>query len=497
MFSRAITETAFTQPYADGLFPNIRGDAYEEDVSFLATLRAVLDSRMKEGNSLDFHVKLPSEPELFAAPDCGIEAILGDDLVACDVLTIVSLHAAGDETEKVLQYIGDDFVKAHEGFTVLTAFQEFLGKTKLLNFCPILNEKNHQAFVFVDSLDLRKFHALQVGITVLLPWFFETRCRAGDAYYNLLKATNERTPDAYLAALGEIEKMYADRFREPKLREQLGGFERVFEKRKIQEVETKLSRYMEEMRSLHNQYNRKLQDRNDLLLTYNALQLKAAQPSEHDGEVFDFFLHSRNLHLVSVEGENVRFVVTTYATNYDPESLEVFLSNPDSYIYAHPNSVFGSEERAMLLRALFLDETLKLRLSACYSVGNNGVYVDNDCASLTSLEGYMINPHLRYYNCLGSYEGRINECMQNFDYVGGIATCVASAGSINFSDSPVASHLWADLFAERGKSCIELPDGTVVTPRRALSWLRKQKEKTESVSEKETKTEETEGESAE
>lgn len=498
MFTRAITETDFTQPYADGLFPHIRGSSYGEDVSFLATLRAVLDSRMKEGESLDFHVLTPTDPELFAGPDYNIEAMLEDDFVSCDTFTIVSLTNAGEEAGKILEYVGDAFVKSHEGFSVCAVLKDFMSKTKLMEFCPIVHAKNHQAFVFVDSLDMRKYHTLQVGISQLLPWFFEGRpIRPGDAYYTLLKATSERTPEPYLAALNEIANMYADRFREPKLREQLGDFEKCFEKQKLQDMKGNLDRYGSDLDYLHNQFNVKLKQRNDLLVTYNALLLKSSQPSEHDGEVFDFFLHSRNLHLVRVSGENVQFVVTTYATNYDPETLETFLANPSSYIYSVGSDTFDEEARAKLLRALFIDETLKLRLSACYTVGQNGVYVNNDCEKLTTFEGYMINPHLKYYQCLGSYEYRINECIRDFDYVGGIATCVASTGSINFSDSPVATHLWSDLFSSRGKSCIELPDGTVVTPKRALVWLRKQEEATAPEEEAKTESDEVKGESDE
>lgn len=57
MFSKEITGLTLTSSVASNLFQNIYGDNFREDVSFLATLRALLYSRVpkEESVSLQYH----------------------------------------------------------------------------------------------------------------------------------------------------------------------------------------------------------------------------------------------------------------------------------------------------------------------------------------------------------------------------------------------------------------------------------------------------------
>lgn len=469
MFSRVINDTDFTKPYADEVFPNIRGSAYEGDVSFLATLRAVLGRRMKEDDSLEFNVITVTAEE-------SISAVVATLLPLRNQFAIVDLSTMPEEKrEESLAYICGDFCKENSGFTLLTTLKKFYEDHSSLKAAPVINPTTRQSFIFVDSLDLSKYHFLQIGITNLLPWFFEARLRMNDAYYKLLHAMGDRDPEKYLEPLSDIADMYEETFREPKLRDALGGFEHQYERKRLETISSQIGTYTAQLVSLQNQYNQTLKVRGDLQANYEALECKLSKVSDGDGEVFDFFLHSRNLHLEEVKDDRITFAVTTYASNYDPDAIDRVISNPDSYFWGNSVSsgtILTEQQRIDLVRALFIDETLRLRLCSCYDVQNHGgVYARDGYKYSSKFNGYMPNPHIQYHGCLGSYPPRINECLERWDYVGAIATCIASAGSINFMDSVVSRELFRDLFSKNCKACIELPEGTVVTPKKAVEWL--------------------------
>jgi len=60
--------------------------------------------------------------------------------------------------------------------------------------------------------------------------------------------------------------------------------------------------------------------------------------------------------------------------------------------------------------------------------------------------------------------------MQKRDYVGGIDQAVVSARNLNFYDSTVMSTFAKEL-SRTTISCIEKPDGTLLTPREAILEL--------------------------
>ena len=82
----------------------------------------------------------------------------------------------------------------------------------------------------------------------------------------------------------------------------------------------------------------------------------------------------------------------------------------------------------------------------------------------------MPNPHIDVYGCMGNYLGTINNLLVERNYVAAIEQCIASAKSLNFGDGVVIGRFAEDI-RRTGRSCIELPDGTMKTPKDAVRWL--------------------------
>ena len=135
----------------------------------------------------------------------------------------------------------------------------------------------------------------------------------------------------------------------------------------------------------------------------------------------------------------------------------------------------------MLMTAIFLDQKLRIRFCAAYKFNMNG--------SVSAVSRYSFgaecrdctpNTHIDRFSCLGNYQRSINELLKHHDYIGAIEQCSASCKSLNFNDSPVMQEFMRRMYGISdyqdtiNTRCIELPDGTVVTPVDAINWLKAQ-----------------------
>ena len=130
-----------------------------------------------------------------------------------------------------------------------------------------------------------------------------------------------------------------------------------------------------------------------------------------------------------------------------------------------------------LLNAIFVDQTLKIRFCAAYYFDMNGSVTPQHSHRFgPEFQGYKPNPHIDRYTCMGNYKPAINTALRKRDYVTALEQCVASAKSLNFHDSTVMEEFISQFTSNGGSSykAIELPDGTIVSPKEAVKWIEAQ-----------------------
>ena len=192
----------------------------------------------------------------------------------------------------------------------------------------------------------------------------------------------------------------------------------------------------------------------------------------------DYFLCNNRLSLEEVTDSEMRFVVGDYLTYFDKEMAERMLGNDGSYCYRnHDGRRYTSvppDDMRKLLHAIFIDETLRIKVCAAYRFRLDGNV--STCGSYSfshEFADFMPNPHIDRYNCLGNYERTINSMLLEHNYIGALEQCVASCKSLNWGDSTVM-HVFMDTMYGVGQyndDCIELPDGSIVDPVAAIKWL--------------------------
>lgn len=483
MFRQIIRSNSFTSEYADEAFPNITGSAWRDDHSFLSTLRALLAPRLKEGESvhLTFDSHSYDRSTLTTASLDNVMNALTHHLLTergSFVITNFNDNTHGDENgnRTAMNLIEEHFTERFPGYERLEKVTEFY-KDRFHCLCYINPDLRSCGF-FVENLDIPKLHFLQVSI-LAIPWFLNPEEGITDLERALVRSLGARSADDYNTALSELAKLY--NFREARIKKQLRGFELRFLKQEMENIQSSIQSITRNIIQANDRIGSWLADRNELNIRLLGLTQKTEE--DCDNEIMQYFLMNPRLELENVTDSDIYFYVKDYLSYFDKEYVERVIDNPNSYCYKDGNRTpyrnIAPEKMKKLLRAIFLDEILRIRICAAYRFrinGNVNTCSDHDFGEDHST--YMPNPHIDRYNCLGDYQQAINSLLSENQYILALEQCVASAKSLNFADTAVMTVFMNILYHEhseyRNNNAIELPDGRVVNPIEAIEWLESQ-----------------------
>ena len=230
MFKANITQTPFTTDAANACFQNITGSAFGYDVSFLATLRALLAPRMDEEDSINLVFG-------FSNYDTGtIRGATDDTLVGAfcsnyrlhhrGQLIIHNLKSSQEGNELCFKAIEKRFMSIYDGYHRQEKLKVFYRKSFALD-CYI-NPELKSTIVFVENLDNKKMHYLQVSILAMLPWYLDPEVGLSEEEMELVYSMRETSPDKYNQCIAKMAEKYD--FRSARIRQMLGDFETRYEK---------------------------------------------------------------------------------------------------------------------------------------------------------------------------------------------------------------------------------------------------------------------------
>lgn len=483
MFKTSIASTPLTTDAANSYFRNINGQNFGSDNSFLATLRALVAPRMKEEDTiyLRFGRSNYKAGEISnASVEAAVRAICGD-YGLCDVQNQIVIHSffADQESNLANMRVIEKVPSCYPGYHQLDKVKAFYRKSFGVD-CYI-NPERKNVVIFVDNLDNKKLHYLQVSILAFLLWYFNPEEGVSDIEMQLIYSLRESSPDKYQQCLAKIAEQYD--FRTARIRQLLSGFETRYEKierdkvrNTIEATDSKISQLNDEIGSLFGR-------RADLCIKLMGLERKIEEGGE-DSEIMEYFLCNNRLVLEEVTDTDMYFCVKDYLTYFDREMAEQYINNERSFVYNGRHGA-SAEKMKKLMWELFVSEEPRLRIKVCAAYrfnlnGNVGTqgrhhfsYEFSDC---------MPNPHIDRWNCIGNYERTINQLLMNRDYIGALEQCVASCKSLNWGDSTVMETFMNTMWngdAGYNNRCIELPDGRVVKPAEAIKWLEQQEAENE------------------
>lgn len=486
MFTKELTGLTLTSKVADTLFQNISGDHFHRDETFLATLRALLHSRVPKEESvhLKYVIKNYSVAQITDRTDSKIvEDLIGGSGIldgATGVLCVCSLSMVEDAVTAALKAIDNGGEKKLKGYVHLEDVEKFLEQRKV-RARIMLSEESKNTIVFMERIDLKRWHLIQALTTRYLPWYFKENPLNTEESTLIKSLTGRYAPD-YEAAI----EVFADKFdfKTQEIRAKLSGFETAFEKTKLKDIRREMERIRETLESLDRQIAEAHTRWQDLSTDEFGLMEKIRiGVTDDDSELMKFFINSKALELIDANNGRLEFWVKTYISHWDPELFGPMIRNKNSCFYADrwanngkrfANGEFTDERIERLMKAIFENETVKLRVCAKYYLdfvrcGYGGFnHIDYPEALLRT---NTPNQHIQEYACLGNNHGAISQCVREKEYVGAVVSCIASASNINLGEPHTVSLFMREISKNTVGRIIELPDGTCVTPVEAAKWL--------------------------
>lgn len=484
MFKTSIVSTPLTTDAANAYFTNITGQSLGNDNSFLATLRALVAPRMKEDEQVTIRFGRTDYNE------GAIKSVPGDRAVRaiCDMhdlnnvtgrIIIHNLASDVDSNKANLQILESFFTGYYMGYHRLEKVRDFYRKS--FNVDCYINPEKRNVIVFVDRLDNKKLHYLQVSILAFLPWYFDPSVGVTEQEMELLYSLRETSSEKYESCIARIAEKYD--FKTARIRQLLGGFETRFERIECERVREEILGYDQQITTMNERIGSLLASRNEGCIRLLGLENKIANGGE-DSEIMEYFLCNNKLFLENVTDTDMYFAVKDYLTYFDTEMAQAAINNMRSFVYRNQNEGrrgISTDGMKRLMTEIFLSETPRLRIKFCaaYRFSLNGsVGAQSHHNFGCEFADAMPNTHIDGFNCMGNYLRTVNQLLQKRDYIGAIEQCVASCKSLNWGDGPVMGEFMAAMWGRsnygHNNRCIELPDGRVVKPADAIKWLEEQ-----------------------
>ena len=476
MFNDIVRSTAFTSDPANAMFgPKIWGETWNGDNSFVSTLRAMVCPRMAEDDRLFvcFYRSSYSVSTITDSPARRIlEGIVGDPESCENQIMVCNINGGADGNAAVFDLISSKFSTEFPKFTELEKVAAFYRKS--FKVVCYVNPENKCSILFVENLSMEKLHYLQCSIFAILPWYFDPKVGVNADEMALIQSFRQRTPGEFYSAINKLAEQYD--FREAFIKNTLRGFENRFEevnKRSLEDEIRNLQYRINDYENIIKDTLIALREKQDNLM---GIVQRLASPEAEESEIMEYFLVNKNLVLENTRGNDITFSVSTYIEYFDEDAVETLINNKHSFIYdvGHSSDI-PKEDMQALLKAIFIDQKLKIKTCASYTLtipggvrGNSGHTFGHEFSTS------MPNPHIQGYACLGNYTRQITEFMKNGNYIGAIEQCVASAKSLGVHDSTVMELFMRILYGrgDYNDRCIEVPTGEILKPKEAILWLR-------------------------
>lgn len=139
---------------------------------------------------------------------------------------------------------------------------------------------------------------------------------------------------------------------------------------------------------------------------------------------------------INIDGNAIKFKINTVIDFYDTDALSCIIHNQTSKIQKFLNDVFIEGKYKVHVETQWK-----------YYISNANTFSYSNEISIDTLnkDNCMFNPHLYYFNCLGTYKPELANAQAKYDLIMFINLALASTRSINFSDGAVTRRWFNEL----------------------------------------------------
>ena len=482
MFKQAVS-TPLNSTASNTYYANILGSGGMFDGSMVSTVRALVSPRIGSDSITvywdNYHFsqeRIGRYGELF--PN---ELFPGDGDIT-NALNIVNFNSiVPADNAAAMSAIENYFGNIHPDYPRVEKVTVYY-KKQLNVLCYVCPERK-TAVVFTDNINIRQYHYLQCAIPAFLPWYFTKEQGISDAELELINSLRENKADHYLACI----QRFVDNTNiyENYVRRSLESFETVFEQSEKQRVENDITALRRDIES----YNQRIAEKNVQIRRQQLylFGLENALKEDSSSELADYLLANKKVEFIGTYGTSLRVYIEDRLVNFDEEQARTLVDNPRSFVYFPRNQdvshIIPPEDMKRLFTAVFIDRSLYIRCGAAIQINLNevpsavGNYAHPYSFDYSSKTTATPNPHLWWHNCFGGYQNPIMELANKRDYLGAVEQAIASVKSLHLMEGATVAPFMNTLYiGDRPNRCIELPDGSVVTPKEAIAFLKKEEQ---------------------
>lgn len=471
MFENIPRSTAFLSADADAFFENrIDGLSWCHDTVFMSTLRALMSRKMDH----DPHIRVTYANRMGLNTSSGTAmynaAVSMIDLKARNTLYIVALNANMETSYEFLKAISE---RIDAAFMEVKKVGQYYDHTKKIAARYYVNLAAQTGVLFLDKITKPRLQCLASQIPTFLPWYFPDRESVTDQEMEMLKALSEPTYDHWLSVVEEIASRCD--YRREYVRKVLQGFEVSGDKQTIELKEAAIGENLARIENARHQITEwysKIREMSDLIA---GIRKRMEEYGGGESPLMQFFINSKNLDIKSVSGRTLVYTVKSTVQIYDEFAAETYIGNINSNVYMVPAGRKTDLQR--ILRAVFVDKTLKLRMCGAFQLTIGGILeAKKNHPFGPEYDTYLPNPHLQHYACTGGYDDMLDKLMQKNSFAAAVSQSILAAQTVNWSDHTVMRSFGPDLIDGWDRKIFEKADGTLVS---AEEFIREEKEKEE------------------
>ena len=482
MIKTAIKQTAITSARANEYFINkIDGATMNDDVSMTATCRALFGPRLQEKERIAVLQKthMVRENVPFDAVLDDVRSVKPGTLMIYNILnpgnsTINWMETLRGQMANISLYPLEDIEHwfKHNGIKALV-YTNSPHDPKV----PKSPVDNSASVIFIEGLNMSRWHTIQTLIGRLMGKWFVEKPMTDEERQGIILAMNKGDEQLYLST---IEK-YASTldFRSGFIRQKLNGFEKRFEKERIQQLQNEQQSIERKLDELERKIGEQLMHREDIIAMLHGYSMNGGDSEPY---VMNYFLQNKNLVLKDCSTDYLTFFTSGWFDNWNPDQAKNIFGKNRMSSWLHYNSNYGiaADDAKLLYKAIFIDETVRVRLWSCFKIamrGDDVVRALSDYAKPEEITNALPNPHHYYNHCMGGNSQLINQAMRVRDVISAIEQCCSATKGINIMEEVSYKYFTRDLFNPEFGAVVYVKElDKFVTTKEAIAFLKTSKE---------------------
>lgn len=352
----------------------------------------------------------------------------------------------------------DETISCPEGWKSEFTFgkKPFPVNQYLSQFCRTkiyINEEKKRIVAFVDR---RANHvwiqAFESVICRLMPWYFTSDLSAEEKeFYKSIAVDNKAiTPEESANILVEFVNKVGEQidFRSIKLHRQLDGIADRARQMRMRDLKRLISNAERDIQSHRNVLVELYRGMDANTMELHGLELS---PPTEDNAMFDFFNKHKQVTVLRVEDNSLRFGVDDTLEFYDEDEFDRIINSSRSYMRDY------SEKVRKALRAIFSEHRGVIRIQAAFDLENFKLVEPK--SRFTFTENCMPNPHIYYHACSGGNEAYYYQYADSGDWDLAIEQAISATKNLNWGDSTVCREMVDWLRNNDYTPCIYVEEG--------------------------------------